>query len=138
MTAGATAFAWDEAQVTAPTWAVRANALLAAGQANQAIVLRRHQGYDHGYYFIQTFIADHVRHHARAEREARSVRGIRARDHARAKRRHGDDRSDRGWHELHQACGDASDGGSDHAADDCPCDHRILLLAAGGGLRGVF
>jgi S-formylglutathione hydrolase len=21
-------------------------------------------GYDHGYYFIQTFMADHVRHHA--------------------------------------------------------------------------
>ncbi|HET6619977.1 MAG TPA: S-formylglutathione hydrolase [Dongiaceae bacterium] len=37
----------------------------ACRQANQAIVLRRHQGYDHGYYFIQTFIADHVRHHAR-------------------------------------------------------------------------
>lgn len=28
--AGSTAFAWDEAQVTGPTWAVRANALLAA------------------------------------------------------------------------------------------------------------
>jgi S-formylglutathione hydrolase len=22
------------------------------------------QGYDHGYYFIQTFMADHLRHHA--------------------------------------------------------------------------
>jgi len=33
-------------------------------------VLRRHQGYDHGYYFIQTFIADHVRHHARQISEA--------------------------------------------------------------------
>ena len=21
-------------------------------------------GYDHGYYFIQTFVADHLRHHA--------------------------------------------------------------------------
>ena len=37
----------------------------ACRKASQAIVLRRHQGYDHGYYFIQTFIADHVRHHAR-------------------------------------------------------------------------
>ena len=37
----------------------------ACRRANQAIVLRRHQGYDHGYYFIQTFIADHIRHHAR-------------------------------------------------------------------------
>jgi S-formylglutathione hydrolase len=23
-------------------------------------------GYDHGYYFISTFIEDHLRHHARA------------------------------------------------------------------------
>ncbi|MDI9653918.1 S-formylglutathione hydrolase, partial [Burkholderia cenocepacia] len=27
--------------------------------------LRRHPGYDHGYYFISTFIADHLAHHAR-------------------------------------------------------------------------
>ncbi len=27
--------------------------------------LRRHDGYDHGYYFISTFMADHLRHHAR-------------------------------------------------------------------------
>jgi len=27
--------------------------------------LRRHPGYDHGYYFIATFIEDHLRHHAR-------------------------------------------------------------------------
>jgi len=26
--------------------------------------LRRHAGYDHGYYFISTFMADHLRHHA--------------------------------------------------------------------------
>ena len=26
--------------------------------------LRRHEGYDHGYYFISTFIEDHLRHHA--------------------------------------------------------------------------
>ncbi len=26
--------------------------------------LRIHEGYDHGYYFISTFIADHLRHHA--------------------------------------------------------------------------
>ena len=42
----------------------------ACRQASQAIVLRRHQGYDHGYYFIQTFIADHIRHHARHMSEA--------------------------------------------------------------------
>lgn len=27
--------------------------------------LRRHDGYDHGYYFITTFMEDHLRHHAR-------------------------------------------------------------------------
>jgi len=27
--------------------------------------LRMQEGYDHGYYFISTFIADHLRHHAR-------------------------------------------------------------------------
>jgi S-formylglutathione hydrolase len=26
--------------------------------------LRRHEGYDHGYYFIATFMDDHLRHHA--------------------------------------------------------------------------
>jgi S-formylglutathione hydrolase len=28
------------------------------------VVLRRHEGYDHGYYFIATFMEDHLRHHA--------------------------------------------------------------------------
>jgi S-formylglutathione hydrolase len=32
--------------------------------AGQPLVLRRHAGYDHGYYFISSFIADHIRHHA--------------------------------------------------------------------------
>jgi S-formylglutathione hydrolase len=27
--------------------------------------LRRHEGYDHGYYFISTFMDDHLRHHAK-------------------------------------------------------------------------
>jgi S-formylglutathione hydrolase len=26
--------------------------------------VRRHHGYDHGYYFIQSFIADHLEFHA--------------------------------------------------------------------------
>jgi S-formylglutathione hydrolase len=38
----------------------------ACASAGQELVLRRHAGYDHGYFFIQTFIADHVAHHARA------------------------------------------------------------------------
>jgi S-formylglutathione hydrolase len=35
-------------------------------QAGQPLTLRRHAGYDHSYYFIATFIADHLAHHARA------------------------------------------------------------------------
>ncbi len=33
--------------------------------SGQALTLRMQPGYDHSYYFIQTFIADHLRHHAR-------------------------------------------------------------------------
>ena len=36
----------------------------ACAQAGQPLTLRRHGGYDHGYYFIQSFIDDHLRHHA--------------------------------------------------------------------------
>jgi S-formylglutathione hydrolase len=32
----------------------------------QPLTLRRHAGYDHGYYFIATFLADHLAHHQRA------------------------------------------------------------------------
>jgi S-formylglutathione hydrolase len=35
-------------------------------QIGQPLELRRHAGYDHGYYFVQTFIADHLQHHARS------------------------------------------------------------------------
>ena len=31
----------------------------------QPLTLRRHAGYDHGYYFIASFVDDHLRHHAR-------------------------------------------------------------------------
>jgi S-formylglutathione hydrolase len=31
--------------------------------AGQALTLRRQDGYDHSYYFIATFMADHLRHH---------------------------------------------------------------------------
>ena len=37
----------------------------ACASAGQALTLRRHAGYDHGYYFIATFMADHLQHHAR-------------------------------------------------------------------------
>lgn len=36
----------------------------ACKQVGQPLQLRRHPGYDHGYYFIQTFVEDHLRHHA--------------------------------------------------------------------------
>ena len=36
----------------------------ACAQVGQPLTLRRHAGYDHGYYFISTFMADHLRHHA--------------------------------------------------------------------------
>ena len=37
----------------------------ACTQIGQPLTLRRHAGYDHGYYFIQTFIDDHLQHHAK-------------------------------------------------------------------------
>ena len=37
----------------------------AAAASGQKLSLRRHAGYDHGYYFIQSFVADHLAHHAR-------------------------------------------------------------------------
>ncbi|ARP84886.1 S-formylglutathione hydrolase [Bordetella genomosp. 9] len=36
----------------------------ACAQAGQPLELRRHAGYDHGYYFIATFMEDHIRFHA--------------------------------------------------------------------------
>lgn len=36
----------------------------ACAQVGQPLTLRRQPGYDHGYYFIQTFMADHLAHHA--------------------------------------------------------------------------
>jgi S-formylglutathione hydrolase len=34
--------------------------------ASQPLRMRRHEGYDHGYYFIATFVADHLLFHAKA------------------------------------------------------------------------
>ncbi|PJI98451.1 S-formylglutathione hydrolase [Acidovorax sp. 69] len=36
----------------------------ACAHIGQPLTLRRHAGYDHGYYFIQSFMADHLAHHA--------------------------------------------------------------------------
>lgn len=38
----------------------------ACAQAGQPLTMRRHLGYDHGYFFIQSVIAEHVAHHAAA------------------------------------------------------------------------
>ena len=38
----------------------------ACAEAGQALLLRRHRGYDHSYWFITSFIDDHLRHHAAA------------------------------------------------------------------------
>ena len=36
----------------------------ACAEGGIELELRRHAGYDHGYYFISTFMEDHLRHHA--------------------------------------------------------------------------
>jgi len=36
----------------------------ACREAHQPLTLRRHEGYDHGYYFISTFMQDHMAFHA--------------------------------------------------------------------------
>jgi S-formylglutathione hydrolase len=38
---------------------------VACRAAGQPLTMRRHEGYDHGYYFISTFIEDHIAHHAK-------------------------------------------------------------------------
>jgi S-formylglutathione hydrolase len=38
----------------------------ACADAGQSLLLRRQAGYDHSYWFIQSFIDDHLRHHAQA------------------------------------------------------------------------
>ena len=37
----------------------------ACAAVGQSLMLRKHDGYDHSYYFVSTFMADHLRHHAR-------------------------------------------------------------------------
>lgn len=37
----------------------------ACRESGTALTLRRQDGYDHGYYFISTFVEDHLRHHAK-------------------------------------------------------------------------
>ena len=37
-----------------------------ASRVGQPLILRRHAGFDHGYFFIQSVVDDHLRHHAGA------------------------------------------------------------------------
>jgi len=37
----------------------------ACAAAGQKVTLRMQEGYDHSYYFISTFMGDHVAHHAK-------------------------------------------------------------------------
>ena len=55
-----TADQWLEQQLLPEKFAA------AAAKSGQSLQLRMQPGYDHGYYFIQTFMADHLRHHAAA------------------------------------------------------------------------
>ena len=41
----------------------------AAAKSGQALRLRMHEGYDHSYWFIQTVIEDHLRHHGKELKE---------------------------------------------------------------------
>ncbi|CAI9728274.1 Hypothetical predicted protein [Octopus vulgaris] len=34
-------------------------------EKNVAATIRKHEGYDHSYYFIASFIGDHIKHHAK-------------------------------------------------------------------------
>ena len=36
----------------------------ACASVGQPLTLRRHEGYDHGYYFIATFLEEHLLHHS--------------------------------------------------------------------------
>ena len=42
----------------------------ACAASGQPLTLNRREGYDHSYYFISTFMEDHIRHHAAALRPA--------------------------------------------------------------------
>ena len=33
-------------------------------ETGQKLIVSKHQGYDHGYYFINSFIEDHINYHA--------------------------------------------------------------------------
>ncbi len=46
----------------------------ACKQVNQPLTLRTHEAYDHGYFFIQSFVNDHLEHHHRTLGPGRAER----------------------------------------------------------------
>lgn len=46
----------------------------ACAAAGQPLSLRRHEGYDHGYYFISTFMKDHIAFHAEQLNHSRNLK----------------------------------------------------------------
>jgi beta-phosphoglucomutase-like phosphatase (HAD superfamily) len=48
----------------------------ACRDAGQPLQLHRHAGYDHGYFFISSFVEDHLRHHALTVATGKSRRGL--------------------------------------------------------------
>ena len=45
------------------------NLVTSCADAGVPIVLRMQEGYDHSYYFISSFIGDHIDHHAKYLKE---------------------------------------------------------------------
>ena len=41
------------------------NFIEACASAQLPLVYRKQEGYDHGYFFVATFIEEHIKHHAR-------------------------------------------------------------------------
>ena len=57
----------DQGLCDASLESLKPEALEAAAQAlGYPLTLRRHAGYDHGYYFVSSFIEEHLRYHAQA------------------------------------------------------------------------
>jgi len=54
-----TADTWHDVQLKAD------NFINACTQSNLPLVYRKQDGYDHGYFFVSTFIEEHIKHHAR-------------------------------------------------------------------------
>jgi S-formylglutathione hydrolase len=63
--AGQVQYRTDKAGIVHATLG-RASFEAAALRAGQPLIMRRHPGFDHGYFFIQSVVDEHLRHHAGA------------------------------------------------------------------------